>query len=218
MFLKNSDKKFILLASALPILFMPLAFYTPAEDTLSLAMITLFIGIITLFRWTSNNTKALHECSVLIAGLLYVPLLLIIVTYLTPYEMLFSFLLPAVNDTFAYAVGLTVGKHKIWEAVSPKKSIEGSIGGMIASAMFTILFCGFFGDVAWYYALPLGIALSIMAQLGDFFESALKRTANVKDSSNLLPGHGGVLDRLDSILFVVPTLMFLLSIFPQLRF
>ena len=116
------------------------------------------------------------------------------------------------SDTGAYAVGRTIGRHKLIPAVSPGKTIEGAIGGVIASVIVAWAFGnGVLRPAAqlgfkWY---PLGIVafgalISISAQVGDLAESLLKREAGVKDSSRIIPGHGGVLDRLDSLYFVLP--------------
>ncbi len=215
---KKDEMKVLIFACFLPILSLLIAFYTPAGGALSFALMFIIVAIFTLFRWTSNEDKALKEGAVLLAGLFYLPVIILLVSYLSPYEILYVFFLPAVNDTFAYITGLTCGKHKVWVAVSPKKSIEGCIGGLVAAVVFSVFFCTHYGTGPWWAYLFLGIILSIIAQLGDFFESALKRATGVKDSSNILPGHGGILDRLDSILFVVPLFLFAMTLFPSLRF
>ncbi len=218
MFFGKDRKKTLYIASLLPLLVLLFVFYLPIIDLLGFAIVFLAIAVYTLFRWPHNEQKALKDGAILLSGIVYIPVLLYLINYLSPFELLYAFFLPAINDTFAYAAGLTLGKHKIWPQVSPKKSIEGSIGGMLASIVFSMIFCGYKGEGSLIAYALIGAILSVMAQLGDFFESALKRSAQVKDSSNILPGHGGVLDRLDSILFVVPVLLFILSLFPQLRF
>jgi phosphatidate cytidylyltransferase len=127
-------------------------------------------------------------------------------------------LLTWASDIGAFAVGRTVGGPKLIPAVSPGKTISGAIGGLVASVV-----------VAWLYVtyalrpgaqlalspfgiLAFGVAISVAAQLGDLFESLLKREAGVKDSSQLFPGHGGVLDRLDSLFFVLPVAHLLLGV------
>jgi phosphatidate cytidylyltransferase len=116
------------------------------------------------------------------------------------------------SDIGAYAVGRTMGKHKLIPLVSPGKTVEGAIGGLIASVIVAWAFGnGVLRPAAqlgfkWY---PLGLILfgvvvSVAAQVGDLAESLLKREAGVKDSSRILPGHGGILDRLDSLFFVLP--------------
>ena len=98
------------------------------------------------------------------------------------------------------------GKKKIWPRISPKKSWAGSLGGMGACVLTTLVFGLALGNGApvWQW-LVLGAGLNVAAQMGDFFESALKRSLDVKDSGSILPGHGGLLDRVDSLLLVIPT-------------
>ena len=116
-------------------------------------------------------------------------------------------------DTAAYFIGRKFGKHKLMERVSPKKSVEGAIAGFIAATVFF--------PIALYFLLPkfniiysliLGLTVGIFGQIGDLIESKIKRDADVKDSSNLIPGHGGVLDRFDSIIFVSPIIFTIIVI------
>ncbi len=107
------------------------------------------------------------------------------------------------TDTAAYAVGTTLGAHKLWPSVSPGKTIEGSIGGLLGTAVLTLLLGHWLGLPA-RHALGLGCALGVLGQLGDLAESKLKRSAGVKDSGSILPGHGGVLDHFDSLLVTGP--------------
>jgi phosphatidate cytidylyltransferase len=108
-----------------------------------------------------------------------------------------------VNDTGAYCVGSTMGKHRLCERLSPKKSWEGFWGGMafcvIASVIYALIM-----NYNVLASVAFGIIVSLFATFGDLFESLLKRSAGVKDSGKLIPGHGGVLDRIDSLLFVAP--------------
>jgi phosphatidate cytidylyltransferase len=119
-------------------------------------------------------------------------------------------LLTWATDTGAYAVGRTVGGRKLIPSVSPAKTVSGAIGGLIASVLVTWLYVHLVLRPTAQLALAatgivvFGVTISVAAQLGDIFESLLKREAGVKDSSTLLPGHGGVLDRLDSLFFVLP--------------
>ena len=123
------------------------------------------------------------------------------------------------SDIGAYTVGRTMGRHKLIPSISPAKTVEGAIGGLVASMLVAAVYTryvlhptahlGF--RAAPFGALAFGALVSVAAQIGDLTESLLKREAGVKDSSHLLPGHGGVLDRVDSLLFVLPTAFVLLS-------
>ncbi len=115
------------------------------------------------------------------------------------------------SDTFAYLVGSAIGKHKLAPLVSPNKSIEGAIGGLIGSIVLTVVYIGFvnsqihqFSDIQIIGFALMGFVGSIVSQFGDLSASAMKRARGIKDFGKLLPGHGGILDRVDSILFVTP--------------
>jgi len=108
-------------------------------------------------------------------------------------------------DTGAYFIGRAIGKKKLFERISPNKTWEGAIGGsIIGLAAFIFVIYKVLPDFPIVHSIGIGCILVIGGQIGDLFESLLKRDAGVKDSSNLLPGHGGVLDRLDSLIFVLP--------------
>lgn len=126
-------------------------------------------------------------------------------------------LLTWATDIGAYAVGRTIGGRKLIPAVSPGKTVAGAIGGLAASVLVTWLYVSFILRptaqlaMTWKGIVLFGLLVSVAAQVGDLFESLLKREAGVKDSSTLLPGHGGVLDRLDSLFFVLPAAHLLLG-------
>ncbi|ARQ04298.1 phosphatidate cytidylyltransferase [Macrococcoides caseolyticum] len=128
--------------------------------------------------------------------------------------ILFALLIVWVTDTGAYIFGRLFGKNKLWPEISPNKTIEGFVGGILSSTIIAIIF-------SINYDMPLSILplilvtwlFSMFGQLGDLVESALKRHFDVKDSGNLLPGHGGILDRFDSFIFVLPLMNILLISF-----
>lgn len=106
------------------------------------------------------------------------------------------------SDSGAYLVGRSLGKHQLAPAVSPKKTVEGLIGGLAAAGVTGALSIALFGlGISWIYGLILGIVIGIVGVFGDLAESILKREAHVKDSGTLIPGHGGILDRLDALIF-----------------
>jgi len=125
--------------------------------------------------------------------------------------VIFLFLCLWFSDILAYFVGAPLGKHKILPMISPKKSWEGAMGG-IAGAILAATFSKviFLKEIPVIHLLFLSIIVSVFGQLGDFVESSFKRSANLKDSSNIIPGHGGILDRFDSLLFSAPLVYFYL--------
>lgn len=114
------------------------------------------------------------------------------------------------TDTFAYFVGIKFGRNKLAPLVSPKKTIEGSLGGVIGSVFGSFLIYLIFNnvDIKLIYILIIGLLAGIIGQIGDLAESALKRLGGVKDSGNIIPGHGGILDRFDSMLFTAPLIYY----------
>jgi len=114
-------------------------------------------------------------------------------------------LIPIITDSFAYITGSLIGKHKLIEIISPKKTIEGAVGGFIAASIFgTIFYIVVLNNHANMVIVLLStMFLSIISQLGDLVFSSIKRYFNIKDFSKLIPGHGGILDRIDSLIFVI---------------
>jgi phosphatidate cytidylyltransferase len=108
------------------------------------------------------------------------------------------------NDTFAYLVGITMGKNKLFERISPKKTVEGFVGGVIFAVVAGILLAHFYLHQDLIKWIIIAMIVSAFGTLGDLIESKFKRLAGVKDSGHIMPGHGGFLDRLDSIIFVAP--------------
>ena len=121
-------------------------------------------------------------------------------------------ILIACNDTFAYFAGVLFGKHKMAPTISPKKSWEGLVGGLIASLIGGALVFQIAFETQWYVGCAVGVMTVITATCGDLIESAIKRDLAIKDMSNLLPGHGGIMDRLDSALFTAPAVWFALEL------
>jgi len=116
--------------------------------------------------------------------------------------------LVACNDTFAFLSGVLFGKHLMAPHVSPKKTWEGFIGAIVATMVGAALVLHFAFDKPWYFGAILGIVGVVTATFGDLIESAIKRDLGIKDMGNILPGHGGILDRIDSLLFTGPAVWF----------
>jgi len=129
--------------------------------------------------------------------------------------LFFALALNWAGDSMAYYVGRSFGKHKLAPIVSPKKSWEGAAAAVASAAVFGVLYVGYFVPaIAHWKVAVIAVVANIAGQFGDLAESAIKRGAGVKDSGQMLPGHGGVLDRLDSSLFALPVVYSLLALLP----
>lgn len=118
-----------------------------------------------------------------------------------------------VNDTGAYLVGSRWGKRRLAPSISPKKSVEGSIGGLLLVLLSAVVLrLLLFPELSWLRILLIATVVAVFGTIGDLFESSLKRQAGVKDSGKLIPGHGGILDRIDSLLLAVPAVYLLLAL------
>lgn len=120
------------------------------------------------------------------------------------------------TDTFAYFIGMKFGKHKFTK-ISPNKSIEGCIGGLVGSVVIALIYTYIINqctdlNIAYWYISIVALVLSLCGQIGDLSASSIKRYVDIKDFSDLIPGHGGMLDRIDSIIFIAPFAYFLLMI------
>ena len=131
----------------------------------------------------------------------------------------FVFIASWVSDTCAYCVGMLFGKHKLAPVLSPKKSIEGAVGGIVGSALAGILYGLLLVSVSditysglWICAL-IGAVGSVFSQIGDLAASGIKRHYNIKDYGKLIPGHGGIMDRFDSVIVTAPLIYFLVTLF-----
>jgi phosphatidate cytidylyltransferase len=190
---------------------LPLLFYlrSPALTLFALTVLLLAIAIYTLFSFTEIKAAA-TEAALLLLGLLYIPFLLGYLVLLRNHPLGWQWILLIMfivmsGDSAAYFIGCRFGKRKLYPAVSPNKSIEGSIAG-IAGSMAAVVVAKmlFFAGITLPDALLAALLIGTISQIGDLFESLLKRSCGVKDSGGIFPGHGGILDRLDSILFAAP--------------
>lgn len=144
-------------------------------------------------------------------GQLYIALPISLLPLLTPHIALAMFIFIWLNDTGAFIVGCSIGRHPLFPRISPKKSWEGFWGGVVfciaAALVFGTLWPGYFMNVPIGKLVGMAVTVSLFATWGDLVESLLKRTLHVKDSGNIMPGHGGILDRIDSLLCVLPAII-----------
>ncbi len=136
-------------------------------------------------------------------------------TFHSHYALLI-FVLIWLNDTGAYLVGSAIGRHRLFPRISPGKSWEGFWGGLIIVWIAALLLAPFFPELAWYHRVTLATVIVTFGTWGDLVESLIKRTCSAKDSGNLLPGHGGILDRFDSVMLATPAALLYLEVFVRL--
>lgn len=180
---------------------------------LSIILIFLFLMIIEIF---SKGKNPLGNAGFGIMGFVYVAIPLSLMNFIVqpsadghsniyyPWIMAGIFFIIWVNDSAAYLVGSALGKHKMCPGISPAKSWEGFIGGAVFAIIMGILNAVMFQQASMVSWIVIAVLTVVFGTLGDLFESKIKREIGIKDSGNILPGHGGFLDRLDSLLFAVP--------------
>ncbi|MCI7789695.1 MAG: phosphatidate cytidylyltransferase [Lachnospiraceae bacterium] len=195
--------------------------YTYFMITVILVLMALmFVYVFSFPKFKANQVMATYF------SLIYAPVMLsfIFLTRQLPYGIYLVwmiFISSWISDTCAYLVGVLIGKHKLVPQLSPKKTVEGSIGGILGSAVVGALF-GFLlldktlgGHQFGVMLFVIGAIGSVISQVGDLAASAIKRNHDIKDYGKLIPGHGGIMDRFDSVIFTAPMIYFLIIIFLQ---
>jgi phosphatidate cytidylyltransferase len=190
---------------------------TPARvnDFETSFLILFVLGLCLLQFFSKTNTAGILAISTTLFGLMYVPWLLNFIQKIIffpgvdgHYYLLYFILITKFSDTGAYVVGSLIGRHKMIPRISPGKTWEGFGGAIVVSTLASLVFVHFLGSkmagMNWIHAIILGVILSVCAVVGDLIESLFKREAGAKDSGNLFPGIGGILDLLDSLLFNAP--------------
>ncbi len=204
---KAGNKPIVALSVALTAIIVPaLTFYSDAVFKVAMwASYAVLFGFIVYYIASDYQ---FIDLIISLFGVCYVvtPIALIIkLASRSDNVMWLPFILAISTDIFAYLVGMRFGKRKLLERVSPKKTLEGAIGGVVGCMISTTLFGWLFlPQIEWYSLAAMAFFGSIASQVGDLTASTIKRNCAIKDFGNTIPGHGGVLDRLDSILFTAP--------------
>ena len=177
---------------------------------LSLNLIALSIFVLSEF---ADNQEVFHVIAKQVLGIVYIPVSLSLLIFMKGLDqgtfwIIWLLIVVFSNDTGAFYGGKFFGKNKLSPNISPNKTIEGSIGGIITSSVVGFIFSViFFKDFPLsFFLIPASLMLAVAGQIGDLFESAMKRASNIKDSGSILPGHGGMLDRIDGLLLAIPVL------------
>ena len=168
----------------------------------------LLVMFVPMLLYKDKNEYNINDACYVISGVLLISLTMLLATVYRNIGLsliVFLFLITVLTDTFALITGMLIGRHKLLESISPNKTWEGFIGGSIIGTFVSTVFyiTVINSNVSIILIVVTTLFLSVIGQLGDLFFSAIKRYYKVKDFSNLMPGHGGVLDRLDSIMFVI---------------
>ena len=187
-------------------------------------VVFLYLAVLLLVMLFGHKNNSFNEVSKFFAATVMITISFIHLSYVRCMEnglicVWLIFIGSWITDTFAYFTGLAFGKHKLAPSISPKKTIEGSVGGIIGvTAIITAysVICSNIMklDVNIYAVIAIGLLSGVFSQLGDLCASVIKRENGVKDFGKIMPGHGGVMDRFDSFLFVAPTVYYILEIFP----
>jgi len=180
----------------------------------SIFVMMLFLLMVTVFLHDKFN---IIDAAVTALGILYIPFFFLFLILIRKFDggqyfIWFVFIGAWLTDTAAYFSGMALGKTKIVPEISPKKTLEGSIGGVIGCIIATIIYGMsvnmYIGYIPAYHFIIVGLINGILSQIGDWVASAIKRYTGIKDFGSIMPGHGGVLDRFDSILFIAPVVYF----------
>lgn len=211
-FLNKGHKPNIILSMALVLIIMAISVYGSklvVESKFNLSMLILGLSttlfFVILFLFLLNHRDPIDIMISFFAAIyIGIPIAMIIIMMNDNLNLL-VLIIPVANDTCAYFTGMAIGRHKLAPKISPKKTWEGAIGA-VAGTVVSLLLAKYllYPSLSYLCVLALAIVGSIMAQMGDLTASVLKRYCGVKDFGTIMPGHGGIIDRLDSIIFVVP--------------
>ena len=224
---RNKNMHVNILLGLLSVFFFVINSYLKLVD--NYASLLIVVAVLCLTELFRNKNSALLNLGATFLGILYVGLFSAALVsirefYILPGEnylqggllIISIFAAIWICDSAAYYIGTAFGKHKLFVRVSPKKSWEGAIAGfvfailaMIASKIIVLDF------LSWNSTIGIGIIIGVFGQIGDLIESLFKRDSGVKDSSNLIPGHGGIFDRFDSLIFTAPLILILLILFER---
>lgn len=191
-----------------------LIFISFTDTFLPMNMVIALLVVISLIYYVLSHTITFIDIASTLFGIIYVPYLFFHIYYLenTPYIWL-VFLIAFGTDTFAFIFGNLFGKTKLAPVLSPNKTREGSIGGIIGSLGLTLAYAAYVDLTLTFGLVIMAVTVSICSQFGDLAASKLKRWTEIKDFGVLIPGHGGVLDRFDSILFTAPLVYYYIHFF-----
>jgi len=212
-FIPNENLRKRVLSSAV---LVPIAIYAMFFSINLFFLIALSITIMMTVEWVDIIRSAKNQRKWRLIGFFYVliPVFCVIkIRLIEPYILLWMFVIIWSTDIFAYFAGKAIGGPKLAPLISPNKTWSGLIGGVLACSLIGLISSLLFSGSALFFIIA-SFALSIIEQVSDLTESKIKRIFNLKDSGNIIPGHGGIIDRLDGMVLVAPAVLFLITLFP----
>ncbi len=194
------------------LLFLGAVWFANTGQIYALAAMPVYLLVLLTGELYAKRENPIRSVAISLMGILYIALPLSVAVALVDNGLgsyrsdflLAVFVFIWLNDTFAYLTGMTFGKHRLFERISPKKSWEGFIGGLVCTMLSAGAFAHFVPQTSLFVWVGMAFVVVLASTWGDLFESLVKRSLGVKDSGNIIPGHGGILDRFDSALFALP--------------
>ncbi len=216
-----SQKKCLCAVGYLAAAVVPLLSYIPSELWAPLGFLFMFVLFVLMLA--QHTSVTVNDASAVVFGVIYIPFFLSSLFYIRQLEggwilIWLPFVGAFLTDTCAYFSGVFLGKHKLCPNISPKKTVEGAVGGVLG-CMGACLLYGLLLEKVWNFDVVyvklaiLGLAMSVVSQIGDLSASIIKRTFGIKDYGKIFPGHGGILDRLDSVIMIAPVVYMFLTYF-----
>lgn len=205
------------------ILFLASYLFFSHNALVGFVVYALYVSIVFISELYLKKSDPIRSLSYVILGQVYIAFPFSLVNYMAfPYEaaigeysyvyILAIFVFIWVNDSFAYLSGMMLGKHRLFERISPKKSWEGFIGGVVFAVISSVIYAHFFSFLTLAQWIGFAVVVVVFGTWGDLIESLMKRTLGVKDSGNMIPGHGGILDRFDSTILAIPAVFIYLEL------
>lgn len=212
-------KRFVPISLAIAIYLLCTFLPLPQNFEWLLLLVTLGVSVKCIVFLFGKNQRPVNRAAkyTFLIGYIILPIVLLtkiptIGTHYNAITVIGLFILTWANDTFAFVVGKSIGKRKLLERISPKKTVEGFVGGLFFAKIFAVLIAKYLIFEPVLLWIGISLLVSIFGTIGDLVESKFKRLAAVKDSGKIMPGHGGILDRLDSIIFLAPFVFLLYQI------
>jgi len=209
-----SKKKTVLVYLVFALLFISIQYYPKLSS--SLLFISLFGNFLLLIAFWQKKDITLSQGKIYFLGIVHISLPMVLLAVFAKHHAVLValfFCIIWLNDAAAFLIGSSIGKTPLAKSISPNKTYEGFVGGVLLASIATVLVGTQCLELSYYFLFSIAVITAITASIGDLIQSKVKRICNVKDSGRILPGHGGVYDRIDSTLFAIPVFLGMLYLF-----